>query len=43
MEYVELFAWTVAIVIFSYLLDLAFKLALKRIKRKTRKEAAYEN
>ncbi len=44
MEYVELFAWTVAIVIFSYLLDIAFKLSLKRIKRKTRKEAvAYEN
>ncbi|MBO5842101.1 MAG: ABC transporter permease subunit [Clostridia bacterium] len=44
MEYVELFAWTVAIVIFSYLLDIAFKLALKRVKRKTRKETpAYEN
>ena len=44
MEYVELFAWTVAIVIFSYLLDVAFKLALKRVKRKTRKETpAYEN
>ena len=44
MEYVELFAWTVAIVIFSYLLDIAFKLVLKRVKRKTKKEAvAYEN
>ena len=44
MEYVELFAWTVAIVIFSYLLDIAFKLALKRIKRRTKKEAvSYEN
>ena len=44
MEYVELFAWTVAIVIFSYLLDVAFKLVLKRVKRKTRKEAvAYED
>lgn len=44
MEYIELFAWTVAIVIFSYLLDIAFKLALKRVKRKTRKETpAYEN
>ena len=44
MEYVELFAWTVAIIIFSYLLDFAFGLALKHIKSKTRKEAvAYEN
>lgn len=44
MEYVELFAWTVAIVIFSYLLDLLFKLALERVKRKTKKEAiSYEN
>ena len=44
MEYVELFAWTVAIVIFSYILDIAFKLVLKRVKRKTKKEAvAYEN
>ena len=44
MEYVELFAWTVAIVIFSYLLDIAFKLVLQRVKRKTRKEAvAYED
>ena len=44
MEYIELFAWTVAIVIFSYLLDIAFKLVLKRVKRKTKKEAvAYEN
>ena len=44
MEYVELFAWTVAIVIFSYLLDLLFKLALERVKRKTKKEEiAYEN
>ena len=44
MEYVELFAWTVAIVIFSYLLDVAFKLTLKYVKHKTRKEAeAYEN
>ena len=44
MEYVELFAWTVAIIIFSYLLDVVFKLLLNRIKRKTRKEAVvYEN
>ena len=44
MEYIELFAWTVAIIIFSYLLDIAFKLVLKRVKRKTKKEAvAYEN
>lgn len=44
MEYVELFAWTVAIIVFSYLLDLACKLALARVKRKTRKEAvAYED
>ena len=44
MEYVELFAWTVAIVIFSYLLEIAFKLVLKRVKRKTKQEAvAYEN
>lgn len=44
MEYVELFAWTVAIIIFSYLLDVVFKLAVKRVKRKTRKEAvAYED
>ncbi len=44
MEYVELFAWTVAIVLFSYLLDIAFKLALKHVKRKTRKESVvYEN
>lgn len=44
MEYVELFAWTVAIIIFSYLLDLLFKIALKYVKRKTRKEAVvYEN
>ena len=44
MEYVELFAWTVAIIVFSYLLDIAFKMAVKRVKRKTKKEAvAYEN
>ncbi len=44
MEYVELFAWTVAIIIFSYLLDFAFRLALQHVKRKTRKEAVvYEN
>lgn len=44
MEYVELFAWTVAIIIFSYLLDFAFGLALRHVKRKTRKEAVvYEN
>ena len=44
MEYVELFAWTVAIVIFSYLLDILFKLILKRVRRNTRKEAvAYED
>ena len=44
MEYVELFAWTVAIIIFSYLLDLAFKLLLKHVKRKTRKDTvSYEN
>ena len=44
MEYVELFAWTVAIIIFSYLLDIAFKLVLRRVKRTTRKEAVnYEN
>lgn len=44
MEYVELFAWTVAIIVFSYLLDIAFKLVLRRVKRKTRKEAvAYED
>ena len=44
MEYVELFAWTVAIIVFSYLLDIAFKLVLQRIKRKTRKEAVtYED
>ena len=44
MEYVELFAWTVAIVIFSYLLDIAFKLLLKYVRRKTKKEAiVYEN
>lgn len=44
MEYVELFAWTVAIIVFSYLLDLVFKLTMQRVKRKTRKEApAYED
>lgn len=44
MEYVELFAWTVAIIVFSYLLDVVFQLAVKRVKRKTRKEAmVYED
>ena len=44
MEYVELFTWTVAIIVFSYLLDLVFKLTMQRVKRKTRKEApAYED
>ncbi len=39
LEYVELFAWTVAIVIFSFLVDLAFKLVLNHVKKTTRKEA----
>lgn len=39
MEYVELFAWTVAIVIFSFLVDYLFKLALRYARKKTRKEA----
>ena len=44
LEYVDLFAWTAAIVIFSYLLDLMFNLVLKRVKRKTKKEAiVYDN
>ncbi len=38
MEYVELFAWTVAIVIFSFLVDLAFKQILSYVKKTTRKE-----
>ncbi len=40
MEYVELFAWSVAIVIFSFLVDFLFKQSLSYIKKKTRKEAA---
>lgn len=38
MEYVELFAWTVAIIIFSFVVDLLFKLALRFVKKKTKKE-----
>lgn len=39
MEYVELFAWTVAIVVFSFIVDLLFKLALRYVKKRTRREA----
>lgn len=39
MEYVELFAWTVAIVIFSFMIDFVFKLILKHVRQTTRKEA----
>ncbi len=42
MEYVELFAWTVAIVIFSFVVDAVFKQILGYVKRKTRKEAAHD-
>lgn len=38
MEYVELFAWTVAIIIFSFVVDLLFKLALRFVKKRTKKE-----
>lgn len=38
MEYVELFAWTVAIVIFSFLVDFVFKQILSYVKKTTRKE-----
>lgn len=40
MEYVELFAWTVAIVIFSYIVDLVFKQILICVKKSVRKEAS---
>ena len=40
MEYVELFAWTVAVVIFSFIVDWSFKLILSYVKKNTRKEAA---
>lgn len=39
MEYVELFAWTVAIVIFSFIVDLVFKQILGYVRKTTRKEA----
>ena len=39
MEYVELFAWTLAVIIFSFLVDYTFKLILRRIKKTTKKEA----
>lgn len=40
MEYVELFAWTIAIVIFSFLVDFLFKQSLSYVKKRMRKEAA---
>lgn len=42
MEYVELFAWTVAIVVFSFIVDLIFKQILSYVKRKTHKEATVD-
>jgi len=44
MEYVELFAWTLAIVIFSFLVDFVFKQILSYVKKTTRKEGvSHEN
>jgi NitT/TauT family transport system permease protein len=39
MEYVELFAWTLAVIIFSFLVDYIFKLILNRMKKSIKKEA----
>ncbi len=39
MEYVELFAWTLAVIIFSFWVDYIFKLILNRMKKSIKKEA----